>query len=203
MSDDAAVDQDRVIDAEVLPGDDEMSEQMALAQIEQRPIQIDDDLRFLGKAMAGSGFFKDSLRESQAIVKILAGREMGLGPVQSMAGIHVFDGKIVIGAGLMASTIKRSKKYNYRVLSLTNEECKIQFMEDGDVVGISSFSMDEARQAQLTRKPVWQQYPRNLLFARAMSNGAKWYCADVFGGPVYDPEEMGHDEPPSWESGDG
>jgi hypothetical protein len=30
-----------------------------------------------------------------------------------------------------------------------------------------------------------------MLFARAMSNGAKWFCADVFGGPVYTPDELG------------
>ena len=29
-----------------------------------------------------------------------------------------------------------------------------------------------------------------MLFARAMSNGVKWYTPDVFAGPVYVPEEM-------------
>lgn len=29
-----------------------------------------------------------------------------------------------------------------------------------------------------------------MLFARAISNGVKWYCPDVFAGPVYVPEEM-------------
>jgi hypothetical protein len=29
-----------------------------------------------------------------------------------------------------------------------------------------------------------------MLFARAISNGVKWYTPDVFAGPVYVPEEM-------------
>jgi hypothetical protein len=29
-----------------------------------------------------------------------------------------------------------------------------------------------------------------LFFARAISNGVKWFCPDVFAGPVYVPEEM-------------
>lgn len=29
-----------------------------------------------------------------------------------------------------------------------------------------------------------------MLFARAMSNGVKWFTPDVFRGPVYVPEEM-------------
>ena len=36
----------------------------------------------------------------------------------------------------------------------------------------------------------WKHYPRNMLFSRAISNGAKWYCPDLFGGPVYTPDEM-------------
>jgi hypothetical protein len=35
------------------------------------------------------------------------------------------------------------------------------------------------------------KYPKNMLFARAISNGVKWYTPDVFAGPVYVPEEMG------------
>ena len=35
------------------------------------------------------------------------------------------------------------------------------------------------------------KYPQNMLFARAMSNGVKWYTPDIFAGPVYTPEEMG------------
>lgn len=30
-----------------------------------------------------------------------------------------------------------------------------------------------------------------MLFARAISNGVKWFCPDVFEMPVYTPEELG------------
>jgi hypothetical protein len=29
-----------------------------------------------------------------------------------------------------------------------------------------------------------------MLFSRAMSNGTRWYTPDIFGGPVYTPEEL-------------
>ena len=35
-----------------------------------------------------------------------------------------------------------------------------------------------------------EKFPRNMLFARAMSNGVKWFTPDIFSGPVYVPEEM-------------
>ena len=39
-----------------------------------------------------------------------------------------------------------------------------------------------------------------MLFARAISNGVKWFCPDVFAGPVYTPEEMANDSAPQPET---
>ena len=37
-----------------------------------------------------------------------------------------------------------------------------------------------------------QKFARNMLFARAISNAARWYCPDLFSGnAVYVPEELG------------
>jgi hypothetical protein len=35
------------------------------------------------------------------------------------------------------------------------------------------------------------KFARNMLFARCISNGIKWFCPDVFSGSVYTPEELG------------
>ena len=61
---------------------------------------------------------------------------------------------------------------------------------EGKVIGTSAFSIDDAKKAGLAGDN-WRKYPRNMLFARAMSNGVKWYCPNVFGGPVYSPDELG------------
>ena len=35
-------------------------------------------------------------------------------------------------------------------------------------------------------KSGWVKYPRNMLFARAMSNGVRWFAPEATGGlPVY------------------
>ncbi len=163
-------------------------------------VPMEQDLLQLGKAMANSGFFKDAQRASQAIVKILAGREMGIGPSAAMAGIYIIDGKTVLSAGLIASAIKRSERYDFRVKALTPQACTITFLERGEVVGESAFTLEDAQAAGLANKPVWKSYPRNLLFARALTNGARWYCAGVFGGAVYEAEELGGGEKPNWET---
>jgi hypothetical protein len=144
----------------------------------------------LGDVLAKSGFFQDSQGAAQAIVKILAGRELGFGPVASMTGVNVIKGKVALSANLIAAAVKRSGRYNYRVTRLDNTECSIDFYEGGEKIGNSTFTAADAKDAGLTGDN-WRKFPRNMLFARAMSNGAKWYCPDLSGGPLYTPDELG------------
>jgi hypothetical protein len=109
-----------------------------------------------------------------------------------MSGIHIVKGKPTIGANVIAATIKSSKKYNYTFAEFTEKACELIFFELGKECGRSRFTIEEATRAGLTAKDVWKNYPKNLLFARAISNGAKWFCPDLFNGsPVYTAEEMG------------
>jgi hypothetical protein len=144
----------------------------------------------LADVMARSGFFADARDAAQAVVKVLAGQEMGVGPVSSMTGINLIKGKISISANLMAAAVRRSGRYDYHVKRHDDQRCEIEFTMDGKVIGNSIFTIDDARKAGLSGDN-WKKYPRNMLFARAMSNGVKWYCPDVFGGPVYTADELG------------
>lgn len=145
----------------------------------------------LGNIFVESGFFQDTKEQSQAIVKIIAGREIGIAPMEAMTGIHVIKGKITVGANVMAAAVKNSGKYNYKVIEHTAQKCIIHFFEGKEKIGESEFTIQNAKDAEV-HGPTWRKYPKNMLFARAMSNGVKWYCPDVFGhSPVYIPEEMG------------
>jgi hypothetical protein len=46
----------------------------------------------LGQIFARSGLFPDITRASQAVVEILAGRELGIGPFAATSGIRLLDG---------------------------------------------------------------------------------------------------------------
>lgn len=149
------------------------------------------DIFQLGAVLAKSGYFKDSKDEAQAVVKVLAGQEIGIGPVAAMVGIYVVEGKPTFSARLMASLVKRSGRYNYRVKTTTDQECAIEFFEGQESVGVSTFTIKDAATAGLTGKDVWKKYPRNMLFARAMSNGFNMFTPDLSNGmPVYTPEEL-------------
>jgi hypothetical protein len=145
------------------------------------------DMMNVSKAFYESGMFTDIKSIAQAMVKISAGAEIGIPPFAAMTGIHIIQGKPTIGAGLIASRVKGSGKYDYRVVEASEKVCSIDFYQGATKIGNSTFTIDDAKKA-LTKNI--DKFPKNMLFARAISNGVKWYCPDIFSGPVYVPEEM-------------
>lgn len=148
------------------------------------PVQ---EIMSIAKAFAESGMFPDTRQAAQAIVKIQAGQEIGIAPFAAMTGIHIIQGKPTIGAGLIASKVKSSGKYDYKVKEMSDTVCSLDFFEGKEQIGNSTFTIEEAKKAGTKNL---DKFPKNMLFARAISNGVKWFCPDVFSGPVYTPEEM-------------
>ena len=147
----------------------------------------------LGEIFMRSGMFKDVKSQAQAVVKIIAGKEIGLAPMESMQNIYMTpDGKIGVMAKIVGALIKKSKKYDYTLDKLDDTECIISFFViDGDKrieLGKSNFTTKDAAKAGLINKDNYKNYPRNMNFARALMNGARWYAPDVYCG--YAVEEL-------------
>ncbi len=156
-----------------------------------------EDLQRLGKLIAATGYFNDVTDLSQAVVKMLAGAEIGIGPITSITDIHVIKGKVVPGAHILAAKIKTCG-YDYRIRDLTPERCKIEFYrgpaprpgEEGDSLGFATFNYQEAVDAGLSSKDNWQKWRMDMLFARAITRGQKRHCPDVTRGmAVYTEDE--------------
>lgn len=152
-----------------------------------------DEVMRLGETLARSGFFSDATQAAQACVKILAGAELGMGPIASMQNFHVIKGKLTLGANALAQAVKQSGRYDYRVRTSTAELCEIEFFENGESVGVSPFTIAEARKAGTQNL---DKFPRNMLFARAMSNGVRFFCPDAVRGTQYTPEEIADTDEP-------
>lgn len=170
-----------------------------------------EDVFALGKAMHASGLFPDVKRAEQAVVKILAGREFGIGPVAALSGIHIIDGKPSAGSGLLAGLVKASGKYDYDVLKLDATGCELEFFDvrggtRGTRVTMSrdkngkpapgtpsvSFGPKEAKDANLIGRANYKKHPLDMFFARAVTAGVRRFCPDVINGLVaYTPDELG------------
>ena len=153
-----------------------------------------DGLQRAAIALQKSGYFSDVKSEAQAIVKVMAGQELGLAPFTSMSGIHIIQNKPVLGSNIMATLVKNDPRYDYHVIQCDNKACVLEWFEDGKSVGEAGFTIQEAQAAGLTTKDNWKKYTSDMLFARAISRGARRFAPGIFGGaPVYTPDEIGVD----------
>ena len=164
---------------------------------------FDDHVRFAkAAAIAGcAGKGNQEAMAAQAFMKIQYGAEMGMGPMSSLANVYLIDQP---GGGVRpapSAHLIRARLDNVGVsvtfIEHTTRVCELRFARDGKDLGPPvRFTMDDAKESgaqlkTLKGKPTnWAKYPRNMLYARALTNGAKWYCAWAFGGSVYTPDEI-------------
>jgi len=146
-----------------------------------------NDIMDMSKMFVESGMFTDAKSVAQAFVKIQAGQEIGLAPFAAMSGINVIMGKPTFGVSIIASGVKGSLKYDFKVKEMSEKICSIDYFEGKEFIGNSTFTIEDAKK-QGTKN--LDKFPKNMLYARAMSNGQKWFCPDVFQMAVYVPEEM-------------
>jgi hypothetical protein len=151
--------------------------------VQESPSQV-------ARAFQQSGLFPDLQSEAQAFVKIVAGQELGLGPLASVSGLNVIKGRVTFSANLLASLVKNHPAYDYRVTEHSDQLCRIVFTQDREEIGTSEFTVEDAKRAGLGGMN-WQKYPKAMLFARALTQGVRWYCPDVTAGaPAYSAEEL-------------
>lgn len=158
------------------------------------------NLMGIGRLLKESGMFPDLKSQAQAAVKVMAGRELGLGPVYSMQKIHIVQGRIMVGSELLAAQVKKSQRYDYEIVKHNDRECVIWFYDNGRKVYRSSFTIDDAKRAKLggasgpnsnfKEDSSWAKWPRNMLFSRAIAQGVHTVCPDVIA-QSYSFEDLG------------
>ena len=162
-----------------------------LATVNMTPIQV-------AEVFVQSGMFPDSKSVATAASKLIVGRDLGLSDYDSMAGLHIIKGKVVLAANTMAAAIKASGKYDYRAKT-TETECSITFYDvtagKKEEIGTTTFTIQDANNAGL-RGDNWRKWPKAMLFARAISSGYREHCPDALGNAAVYVQEHGESEIP-------
>jgi len=149
------------------------------------------ELQELGKVFYESGMFPDIRSAAQAIVKIQAGSELGFSPIYSMAKIYIVKGRVMVGAEALGAMVKRSGRYDYRVVKLTDTDCELMFTDNGQDAYLSRFTIEDAKRADLVQPGSgWHKWPRAMLMSKALSQGVRIVCPHMISG-AYVPEDFG------------
>jgi hypothetical protein len=142
----------------------------------------------LSEEIYDTPFVPDGLRGSvpATAAAILAGRELGLGPMTSLANVHVIKGKPGLSAALMRALIL-AQGHRIETLDISDSRCVIRGRRrDESVWEEVSFTADQARRAHIDLGG----YPQDKLYARATSHLARRKFADVIAGMPYSAEEL-------------
>jgi hypothetical protein len=151
-----------------------------------------DDLARFAKMSYESGMFRDIKAVTQAAVKAQVAMELGISPMLGLTAIHIVEGRPTLSAQMLAALMKRAG-YSWRIVTHTEAECRLEIRFNGESLGESGFTVEEAKSAGLLGKANWTKHRRDMLFARAISRAARWFAPEVALG-VYTPDEMGEIE---------
>lgn len=149
------------------------------------------DMMLLADTLLKTGFLPQAIKTAgQALAIILTGKEMGLGPMQSLRSIGVINGRPVLAADLQLALFHRAGGMS-KWVTLTETDAKLWLKHPNGVEHTETFSMDDALRAKLTdRGDTYQKYPKAMLRSRAITAGLKSVGFEPVTG-VYDPDELG------------
>ena len=186
----------------------------------------------MAASMVTSGLFTDLLdrgtnkntpeaqqvAQRRAMVKILAGREMGMEPIQAMMGLEIVEGRLGIKPEAAVARIQQHPDYRLKTTEHSYQTCTVELYEkvetdssgawEWDLMGTESFSIWDAATAGLCTiagegndaravcrssggKPMpWEQYTRNMLYWRTIGNLFRFYVPHLKLPNVYTTEEL-------------
>ena len=154
-----------------------------------------DLIRRQAEVLVKSGMLPGSVKTPEAAVAIMVlGRELGFKPMQSFRMIDVIQGRPTVNAAGMAGMVQdfcRQHGGYLRAVETTPEQVTVEFKRaEWPSPHRLTFSLEDAKRANLLGKDTWKQYPQQMCYARAVSAAARMGWPEVVGG-IYDPEELG------------
>lgn len=149
-------------------------------------VEVVSDIIKLAAHVAETDFVPKALRGNAPAVTavMLRGRELGLGPMTSLALLDVIEGRPAIKAeGQRALVLAAGHEMEFTELSdaVVTVRGRRAGYERWTTV---TWSMDRARQAGLAGKTNYRAYPRSMLAARASAELCRLVFSDVLSGVV-------------------
>lgn len=146
------------------------------------------DMEKMAGVIAGSGLFGVK-NPVQALALMLVAQSEGLHPATAARDYHVIQGRPALKADAMLAKFQASGgKVDWVAYTETRCEATFSHPQGGKVT--VAWTIEMAKNAGLTGKDVWKQFPRAMLRARVISEGIRTVYPAVLCG-LYTPEEVG------------
>ena len=124
------------------------------------------------------------------LLATLAGQPFGWDPTMSMRSFHIIEGQPSLKPEIMLALVRRAGHSVQGTTATDGATVTGKRRDTGDTMTVT-YSLEDARRANLLNKSVWKQYPSSMCWARALSQLCRMLFPDVVLGVGYTPEELG------------
>lgn len=151
-------------------------------------------MREIAQSVCKTEFVPVGLRGSpeKVLAAILAGREIGIGPMRALEHISVIDGKPNFSAELLLAKI-REAGHSVTIVEHTDKQVTVKGVRrDTRDEHTVTWTLEDAAKAGIAGKHNWKHYPRTMLTWRAVTDLARFLFPDAIGGLLrYTADELG------------
>lgn len=129
-------------------------------------------------------------KPDEVLAAILAGRELGIGPMQALRDIHMIEGRPALAAHLQLAMLRRG---GIQILSSESTDKRAVIharRKDTGEEATVEWTLEEADRAGLTSKNNWRGYPADMLWSRCVGRLTRRLGSDLVAGMPYTAEEV-------------
>lgn len=171
-----------------------MAEEKVIALKEPQALANLGEVQQFADICFKSGLFPDCKSSSEAAMKIVAGRELGLPALMSLQKLYIVNGRMGMAAEV-ATLLLQERGYKISLPKYDNRDnptaCEVTIKKDGKGEFTGRFTLIDAKRAGLVKQfGAWEKYPQDLLYARALMSAARKFAPEALGGVGYTPEEL-------------
>jgi hypothetical protein len=154
--------------------------------------------QWVAETISKSGLAPSEMNSPQKLlVSMMHGASLGLSAMQSIQNIHVIKGKPTLSADLMGAIVRQSAACEYlreTEATPTRVTMTAARADDPSHEYSRTWTMEDAKRANLGNSGTWKAYPRQMLRARCLSEICRAVFPEVVGG-FYVPGEVEQSAP--------
>jgi hypothetical protein len=151
-----------------------------------------DGMIRISKMLAMSSLVPGAYRgkPENVLLATLAGQPFGWDPTMAMRSFHVIEGQPSLKPEIQLALVRRAGHSVTGETSPTGATITGKRRDTGDTMTVT-YTIEDARRANLLGKSVWKSFPASMCWARALSQLCRMLFPDVVLGCGYTPEELG------------
>jgi hypothetical protein len=129
----------------------------------------------LSESQALPAFIKNP---AQLTMVLLAGKEAGLGAIESLNSFYICNGKLTIYGSAVLTQLKRAG-YSVSWGKCDMKEVSLTIKAPDGTEHKESYAMEQAIKTGQTGKEVWQKYPVNMLRWKCLGNATRFFAPET------------------------